>query len=141
MKRDILNSPRLLEIKKKRQKLWLKKIYVTVGVILALFVLLAGISNLKRLNISAIEITGNKIIDTEILTTEISENLNQKYLWVLPKTNIFLYPRLSLSQVLKNKFPRISRVDMNIQTGQKLHVDLDERKPASDLSDTTYREY
>ncbi len=132
MKRNVLNSPRLLELKKHRRRVVLSKILISLLALLAIFFLLAYLSNLKSLNISNVEITGNKVIDTEALKGTVEEQMTGKYLWLFPKTNILLYPKNSITNILQEKFKRLNSINLSIlpaQAGKNntLEVSLGER--------------
>ena len=75
MKRNVLNSPRLLEFKKKRQKIFLNKIFLSLFALLFIFAGLAYISHLEQLNISEVEITGNKVESKEMIETAVKKEI------------------------------------------------------------------
>ena len=125
-KRNVLNSPRLLELKKHRRRVALSKILMSLLAFLVIFFLLAYFSNFKSLNINNVEITGNKVIDTEALKTTIQEQMTGKYLWLFPKTNILLYPKNSIKNILQEKFKRLNSINLSIKN-TTLEVSLGER--------------
>jgi hypothetical protein len=129
MKRNILNSPRILEIKRKRRKVVFKKFLFLSIVTLIFLGTLAYISNLKSLNITEIEIACNKVIDTEILKTAIEQQISGKYFWVFPKTNVLYYFKNSIKNELRDKFKRIKDIDLAIKDNKVLFVSLTERAP------------
>lgn len=126
-KHSVLNSPRLLELKKKKHKVLKKRIFIFVF----LFVLiLAGLSFLSRwenLNIDSIEVSGNKVLETKEIESIVKENINGDYLWVFPKTNFLIYPQNKIETELKNKFKRIKDVFVNDKNTKTLDVFLTER--------------
>ncbi|MFA6353570.1 MAG: hypothetical protein WCW93_01415 [Candidatus Paceibacterota bacterium] len=125
-KRNVLNSPRLLELKKHRRRVVLIKIFMSLLAFSVVFFLLAYFSNLKSLNISNVEITGNKVIDTEALQGTVEEQITGKYLWLFPKTNILLYPKNSIKNTLQEKFKRLNNMNLSIKNNT-LEVSLGER--------------
>ena len=66
-KRDVLNSPRLLGLKKQRQRVVLLKIFLSLIAIALVFGGLVYISRISGLNISSIEINGNKFVESEAI--------------------------------------------------------------------------
>jgi len=126
MKRDILNSPRLTELKKHRRRAILNKIFISFLGLLAIFGSLAYFSNFKSLNISQIEISGNKVVDTEAIKQVVGEQITGKYLWLFPKTNIFLYPKNNIKNTLQDKFKRLNNINLSINN-KTLEVSLGER--------------
>ena len=126
-KRNILNSPRLSELKNKRRKFFLNKILL---ILFSFLVILAGISYLSRisrLNISEIEITGNKIVETKAIKSTVENIIKEKYLWVFPKTNIFFYPKNNIQKELADKFKRLKDIKFSIKNGTVLEVSVAER--------------
>ena len=127
-KRNVLNSPRLTELKKRRRRAILNKIFLSVFGLGAIFFLFTYISRLPNLNIVEIQIEGNKTVDTEILKTTIEEELAGKYLWLFPKTNILFYPQNAIKNELQDKFTRLNNIDLSIKNNKILFVSLTERE-------------
>lgn len=127
-KRNVLNSPRLLELKKRRQRTILFKIFIFSFAFLIFFILLAFISRLNSLNITEIKIIGNKIVDTEILKTTVKQQIAGKYLWLFPKTNILIYPQNIIRNELQNKFKRLNNINFSIKNNQILEISVTERE-------------
>lgn len=128
MKRDILTSPRLIEIKKRKRKVLLNKLIFFSISFFIILIILSFVSRLARLNINEIEVTGNKIIETEQIKTEVSDVISKKYLWFFPKTNVFFYPKENLNNVLSEKFKRLKDINFSIENNRTLAISLDERK-------------
>lgn len=127
-KKNIFNSPRLLELKKRRQRTILFKILTSFFIFFLLFILLVYLSHLPSLNITEIEILGNKVVDTEILKNSVKDVIAGKYLWLFPKTNILIYPQNAIKNELQNKFKRINDVKSSIINNQILEISLLERE-------------
>lgn len=126
-KRNVLNSPRLLELKKKKQKVFLNKIFLSI---LALFLVFAGFAYTSRisiLNISLAEVRGNKAIDAEAVKTIIEKEITGNYLWFFPKTNILLYPKNKIKKELYNEFKRIKDINLSVKN-KILEAALTERE-------------
>jgi hypothetical protein len=127
-KRDVLNSPRLAELKRHRRRAWLGKFFLFLLGLLVIFALLTYISRLPNLNITEIQITGNKVVDTEALRTIVQEQIAGKYLWLFPKTNILFYPQKSIRTALQMKFKSLQDINLSIQENKILIVSLTERE-------------
>ena len=127
MKRNILNSPGLLELKKRRQRVILNKILIFLLGLAVIFISSVYISRLDSLNIKEIEIVGNKIVETEILKTALEQQITGKYLWLFPKTNILYYPQNAIKNELQNKFKRLQDINLSIKNYKTLKVSLSER--------------
>lgn len=129
MRKDILNAPRLNELKRRRRR------NVSNKILLLLFgvsVVVAGCSYLSkfpRLNIKEVEIMGNKVLDADMLKTEVRNHLSGNYVWLFPKTNILFYPQKAIKNILQDKFKTISAINLSITDTQNLAVSLTERVP------------
>lgn len=127
MKKSVLSSPRLLELKKKKQKILFKKIFFLVFLIILILIGLSFLSKWQRLNINNIQISGNKVIETKMIEDLVKEKITGNYLWIFPKTNFLFYPKREIKTELANKFKRLKDISLNIQNLQTLNVSLDER--------------
>ncbi|MES3032215.1 MAG: hypothetical protein V4699_03165 [Patescibacteria group bacterium] len=127
MKRNILNSPRLLELKKHRRKVFWGKIALAIFALLAIFSGLAFLSRVPSVNIHVVEIIGNKVLDGEVLKAVVEKEIAGNYLWFFPKTNILIYPKNKIARELQDEFPRIKNIDFSINDKQSLEVSLTER--------------
>jgi len=127
-KRNVLNSPRLLELKKNRRKVFFRKTLFLAVIILIIFFGLAYLSHLDSLNITEVEVGGNRVIDTEALKTTVNQQIARKYLWLFPKTNILIYPQNAIKNELRDKFKRVKDVSLSIKDGKILAISLIERE-------------
>jgi hypothetical protein len=128
-KRDILNSPRLQELKRRRQKNLLKKFYIFVFLFVLLLVGLAFLFRIDRLNIQDVKVSGNVVIDTALIKNTANETLAGNYLWVFPKTNLFLYSKKSITTSIAGKFKRLKNISVDTDQAGTLLVSVEERTP------------
>ena len=129
MKRNILNSPRLSELKKHRRRAFLGKTLIFLFGFLVVFGFLIYISRLPRLNIDNIIVVGNKVVETEAIKEVAEKELAGDYFFVFPKTNIFLYPKNKLEYDLLNEFKRIKDVSFLVEDRKMLRMVVSERTP------------
>jgi len=127
-KRNVLNSSRLLELKKHRKRAIEKKVLFLVFGFLIICTLLTYISRLSALNINNIEISGNQVIDTDAIKGVVEGQIAGNYLWIFPKTNIFFYPEKAITNELQDKFPRLKDINLSIKDNKILEVSVAERK-------------
>jgi hypothetical protein len=127
MRRDVLSSPRLTELKKRRRKAIQKKVLLSMLGLLAILFLSVYLSRLDSLNINEVRIEGNKVTDTEKLQTAVMEKISEKYIGIFPKTNIFYYPQSAIRETLQNEFKRIQEVNLAIKENKILEISLTER--------------
>ncbi len=128
-KRNVLESPRLSELKKKKKKIFIRKIII-FGIILVLLVVgMSFLSRVKKLNIYEISVEGNKIIDTDTVRKVTEEKLSDYYIWLFPKTNLFLYPKNGLKTTLADTFKRFENIDLSLENTNTLKIKVTERSP------------
>lgn len=129
MRKNVVNSPHLLELKKKRRMIVLSKILLSVFLLSIIFASLAYISRTPFLNIKDTEIIGSKIIDNQKVQEIVQKDIAGNYLWFFPKTNILLYPKNEIRYELKETFKRLKDVTFAISSDKTLQVSLLEREP------------
>lgn len=127
MKRNILNSPRLLELKKKKLRVFLNKILLSILALFLISACLAYISRSKQLNISEVKVVGNKVVNAEMIKTVVEGEITGNYLWFFPKTNIFFYSKNNIEKALSNQFRRLHDVNLTIKDNKTLEVKITER--------------
>ncbi|KKS03859.1 MAG: hypothetical protein UU82_C0027G0006 [Candidatus Nomurabacteria bacterium GW2011_GWC2_41_8] len=127
MNRNVLNSPRLLELKRHRQKAVWGKIFIFLLGLLAILALLAYLSHLDSLNISEVQIVGNKVVDAGTIKEVVEQQIAGEYLWFFSRTNILYYPGDNIKNELWNKFKRLKDISLSIKNNKILEVFLTER--------------
>ena len=127
-KRNVLNAPRLLDLKKRKRKAIVVKIILFILIFVIVFGSSIYLSKLKNLNINKIEIVGNEIIETKEIQTVVEQTINGKYLWLFPKTNVLIYPKGFIKNSLQNSLKRIKKVNLTIKDNQTLIVTITERE-------------
>jgi len=128
MKRNVLNSPRLSELKKHRQRVVLNKIFLSLIALLVIFASFAYLARLKQLNIGEIEIAGNKTIDSGMIKASVEKDISGYYFWFFSKTNILFYPENKIKDDLFLQFKRLKDVAFSIKDGKILEVSISERE-------------
>jgi hypothetical protein len=140
MKRNVFNSPRLSELKKQKQRIFFDQVLIfMLGLGLAI-AFLSYLSRIDRLNIDAIEITGNKIIETEEIKEVVEKEILGYYIWVFPKSNIFLYPKNHIQKTLNQRFKRLRNIAFSMRDRKILEISVTERVPKYTWCGTTLPE-
>ena len=127
MRKNVLHSPRLRELKRHRRNIFLAKIGLFI---IGAVVVLGGLSLLSRsqgLNISSIEISGNKITDADDIRASVEEDLAGRYFWLFPKTNFLFYPKNKIQINLYNKFKRLTSIAISAKNETTLFITVSER--------------
>lgn len=128
MKRSVLNSPRLQELKKKNKKTTRIKILFTVVFVFCLCLGLSALARNPRVNISQVEVAGNKVIDTEAIKEIANNNMLGYYLGFLPKTNFLFYPKNKIKNELADKFKRFKNISLSVKNIKTLQINVTERE-------------
>ena len=127
-KRNLLNSPRLLELKKKRRRIFINKILLSTFSLLVIFTSLAYFSRISAFNINSVEIQGNKVIDIETIKSVVDKDLTGNYLGFFPRTNFLIYPKSKIKKELTDQFKIIKDISINLKNLQTLSVNIEERE-------------
>ena len=106
----------------------MSKIFLSLFSFSVIFASLAYISRSEELNISKIEIIGNKIIDASAVKIVVEKEIAGHYFWFFPKANILIYPKNSIKQELYNKFQKLKEVNLYIKERKTVEVYVSERE-------------
>jgi cell division septal protein FtsQ len=126
--KNILNSPRLLELKKSRRNKSLFKIFAWLSCIFLLLSLFIYLSRIQEFQIKNITVTGVKVLEEKDVVQNINTELSLKYAYLFPKSNIFLYSKKNLTENLMSSFKRIQSVEYKITGESTLNVNIVERE-------------
>lgn len=125
--RNVLNSPRLLKLKKGRRKIFLSKILLFIFALATICALLVYLSRIPTLNISEVEIKASRVIDTEKIRAVVLKKIDGNYLWLFPRSNIFFYPKNSIKEELHKEFKRIKDISFTLEKSKTLSITLLEK--------------
>lgn len=122
------SSPRLLELKRKRQKILRNKILIFFFLAVILFFALSFATRWDKIRITTVDIVGNKILETETIKSMVAKEIEGYYYFIVPRNSVFFYPKKYLERALSDKFKRIKDISIDIKADQILEVYLSERK-------------
>jgi len=125
MKRNVLHSPHLLELKKGKRKIFWYKTLFFFFIFIILIIALSFVSHIERLNINSVEVSGNQVLDEDTIKETVQAKIDGKYAWVFPKTNIFLYPKGNIKDTLTREFKRIKNISLGVEKNA-LVINIDE---------------
>lgn len=129
MARVELPESRLRARKRKRR---IRITLIVAGGILGACALLVGASYLPFLQIQAVAVSGAHTISSSTLEAFVQERLVGRYYWMLPKSNMLLYPKQRIAEDLRRSYPVLASVDVHLSPGtvfQTVAVDVVEREP------------
>lgn len=127
IRKNKFSSPKLEALKKKKSATKKKKLSIFLVGISILFVGFVFLSRIEKWNINNIEITGNNIVDTSLIASAVESNLKGAYIWFIPKTNILLYPKESITANLEKSFSRLKNISIQTKSSQTIGVSVEER--------------
>ena len=127
IKRNVLTSPRLKEMKRKKRRVFWRKVFLIIFGFLVIIGIFSYVSRNAKVNIYAIEISGNEIIDTKLIREIVDEKLIGYYLKLFPKTNFLLYPRGAIKDELENRFKRLKNISFELKDINTLEISVSER--------------
>lgn len=87
------------------------------------------------MQISEIKIIGSEGYKAEMIKNEAENSLQGKYLGILPKTNILLYPANFIKNNLLNKFKFIDSLSLKDGLRTGLQISVSERQPSAIVCD------
>lgn len=120
---------RYSKLAKKKRKQLFSKIGSILFILLFILVGAIFILRVKQINISDIRIKGNSTISKQTLKEFVQEKIFGNYIFVFPKSNIFLYPKKDLQISLLENFKEIKETEVSFENFQSISIKIEERKP------------
>lgn len=121
----ILKSPKLIE--KKRAKL----IKITLVYSLCVVTLISGIFFTLRLDSLQITTINSNVAYSAEITNKVNSILNESYLYLIPKSNVWFYPKSEIKEVLLSSFNTIDNLNMKANGLSALDININERIPVA----------
>jgi hypothetical protein len=104
------------------------RVWIIATAVLFLLFLTVFIARLDALNLESVKILGASEYRADIAGVA-QETLDQNYIFILPKSNIVLLPRDTLTRTLLTQFPHLLSVDLDIYTRDRiLNISVIERQ-------------
>lgn len=122
----ILQSPKVIE--KKRKKNIITAFLFSFCIIIFLIVVVLFF-RLPFLQISYINIEGVKTLNTSEIKEKVSESLIGYYLYFIPRSNIFFYPKSLVKEKLIESFKKIETIEIKRESTKTLRVVISEKTP------------
>lgn len=109
-----------------------KRRAATVGVIILLILVVAGgiigLLWLPQIRVQHIDVAGASSVSNANIESDVKAALSGTAWLVVPKDNIFLYPRDKITQMLLNTYPSFESVEVSAQHFDTLSVNITERR-------------
>ncbi|HNW71874.1 MAG TPA: hypothetical protein PKZ36_01715 [Candidatus Paceibacterota bacterium] len=124
--RSVLNSPRLVELRRKKRKAEKRKFFLCFILFLVLFFGLAFLSRIPAINIKEVNIYGNKIIESDDIKNLVMEEISSKYIGLFSKSNFLIFPRYQIKKDLAEKFKRLKTISLELKNINTLEISVSE---------------
>ena len=90
--------------------------------------IVVGLSYLPFLQVREVEVSGTKTLATSTIAAYIEGQIAGHYLLVLPKRNIFIYPKRAIADGLLKRFPELRAADVHAASFHAIAADVVERE-------------
>ncbi len=120
---------RSLEARERRRR-FVKRMVIIFS-ILAILIIVGAVLffRIEKIQIREVSINGTNIINKEEINNTVNKSLSGYYLWLIPKSNTFLYSVNNLNNILIKDFPGINSLNINREGFKKISIEIEERKP------------
>jgi len=88
-----------------------------------------GLTYVPALQISAVQVEGAQTVSSSTVEAFVRERLLGSYGYILPRRNIFLYPKRSIVRALSAAYPQFTSVDVHAVDFHTIAVAIVEREP------------
>ncbi len=126
MARVDLPESRLKARRRQRRRLVL---LMFSGLLLVFLVGAVALTHFSAIRIAHIEVSGAETIASSTIATQVREGLRGAYAYVIPRDNIFFYPKQELDSELLAMHPTLASVDVHAVDFNTVAVVVAERSP------------
>lgn len=102
--------------------------------VVSLCVAFVLLTRLEQLQIRDVHVEGSQSVSTEEVSTAAHDLLDGYYIGLIPRSNLFFYPKREMERVFIVKYPRLSDVKLS-RTGRTVTVTFVERAPVAIVCD------
>jgi len=114
---------------KRKRKVLTVKALLTLVISILFITVSTWLVRLPQINIDTVEISGNAITTSESLREIVDAELGGTYALLIPRSNIFLHSRRSISLSLTEQFPRINEATVSFVDFHTIAIEVKERIP------------
>lgn len=115
---------------KRRKRVRRVRLLIALSVLLLLLLgIVIGLSWVPFIRIHMVEVRGTETIATSTLEEFVNGEIEGKMIFVLPKNNIFLYPKQNIISKLLARYPTLKGANVRAQNFETIGVEVAERKP------------
>lgn len=106
----------------------MNKVWITAIGSVFIVAVFIYILRLPSLNIENISVTSGGVTDEAEILSLIEEEIAGKYLWLIPESSVFFYPKSRIENRIIRQFARIYNLDLSIMQNRSLAVSFSERE-------------
>ncbi len=101
---------------------------VSLAALALLLAIVVGLTHLPFLQVHQVEVSGQKTLATTTVANYIQEAIAGYYLFVVPKRNIFIYPKRAIADGLLAQFPELRAADVHAGNFHTIAAEVVERE-------------
>jgi cell division septal protein FtsQ len=116
-------------LRARRKRMRVRLALVSLGALVLLLAVVVGLSYLPFLQVRDVVVSGTTTLATSTIAGYIEGQIAGHYLLVVPKRNIFIYPKHSIADGLLKKFPELRAADVHAGNFHTIAADVVEREP------------
>lgn len=124
----------------KKRKAFAYKIAIVLSLVLLLLVGSAVLSRSEIAQIKNINISGNQIVDRNKIEKIVNDERESKFLWIIPKNNIALYPKKSVKEKILQESKAVLAATVYFADRETLNIEVSEYQPEYLWCDSSARE-
>lgn len=126
-KRDIITTPRTIELLRKKRKRQHAIAVVCFFLFVGLLVGLSYFSKYPKFVVTDIKVEGTHIIDAQAVGDLVMEDISGNYIYLFKKANTFILPEAKIREDILNKFQRTQKLDIKRVGFRSLLITISER--------------
>ncbi len=116
-------------LRARRKRMRTRLALVSLGALALLAAILVGLTHLPFLQVYEVTVSGQKTLASSTVAGYIHEQIAGYYLLVVPKRNIFIYPKRAIADGLLKQFPELRAADVHADDFHTIAAELVEREP------------
>lgn len=116
-------------LRARRKRMRTRLTIVSVAALVLLLVFVVGLTHLPFLQVREVQVLGQKTLASTTLASYIGEQIAGYYLFVVPKRNIFIYPKRAIADGLLLEFPELRAADVHAGNFHTIEAEVIEREP------------
>lgn len=112
--------------RRRRLNIFKKTVIISFGIAVLFSLIIYGLQR-PEVNIKNIEVEGTSVLKSEFLKDTAKVELNGSYLWIIPKTSAFFYPKKAILNRLIKQFKRINTIQVEKMGFNTIYIRVTER--------------